>query len=128
MAKTPKKSSKSGKNNIICTARDLKKGERRGSMIECAQKKQIRYYGVKKADKVALDIMYGKKLKEPKLTYFDARAKALGIKYRADKVKQFIENAKRKDDKDKLKKYQSELEELRKKYAKVIKIVNKLKP
>jgi len=115
-------------SKLFCGARNLKEGERRGSMIECAQKKQIRYYGVKKADKVALDIMYKKKDKEPKLTYADTRAKALGIKYRADKVKQFIENAIKKDDKDKIKKYQFELEELRKKYAKVIKTVNKLKP
>jgi len=34
----------------VCSARALKTGETRGSMKECADKKQISYWGVKKAD------------------------------------------------------------------------------
>lgn len=47
------KQKKPGK--VVCMARDLKKGERRGSMSECADKKQIRYFGVKKVDKILLN-------------------------------------------------------------------------
>jgi hypothetical protein len=123
MAGETKKSSKKKKDNVVCSARDLKKGERRGSMMECAKKKQIRYYGVKKADKVALEVMYGKKVKKPKLSFPELVATARGLKYRAAKVREFIESAKKKDDEKKLKKYQDELEELKKKYAKVFKLI-----
>ena len=39
-----------------CGAGDVPKGAKRGTMRECAEKKQIRYYGIKKIDSKTLDI------------------------------------------------------------------------
>ena len=37
-------------SKINCGIGELKKGERRGTMKECADKGQVRYYGLKKID------------------------------------------------------------------------------
>jgi hypothetical protein len=37
-------------SKINCGIGELKKGERRGTMKECAEKGQVRYYGLKKID------------------------------------------------------------------------------
>src|SRR5437868_11007244 len=42
-------------DNIVCSARDLKKKERYGTMQECAKKGQIRRYGLYKVDKKILN-------------------------------------------------------------------------
>jgi hypothetical protein len=137
MVKTKKSSIKTEKKvkkvipekdkKITCSARELKKTERRGSMLDCAKKKQIRYYGVKKADSITIGLMFKKKEKAPKITLNEAVASMRGIKFRADKIKARIETAKLTHNKEKLEKNQAELEKLREKYAKVVKIVNKLR-
>ena len=41
--------------DIYCGIDDVPKGKRRGSMRECAEKKQVRYYGKYKVDNIALE-------------------------------------------------------------------------
>lgn len=41
-------------SKVYCGVKDLKKGERLGTMAECAKKDQIRYYGLKKIDSITL--------------------------------------------------------------------------
>lgn len=48
------------KDNKVCSARPLKAGETRGSMKECADKKQISYWGYKKADPLLVSSQFEK--------------------------------------------------------------------
>ena len=47
--------------SVYCGIADVPKDQHRGSMRECAEKKQIRYYGIKKVDKRTLDAVENKK-------------------------------------------------------------------
>ena len=47
--------------NIYCDVGDVPKGKKRGSMKQCAEKGQIKYYGEKKVDKKIIDSMLNKK-------------------------------------------------------------------
>jgi hypothetical protein len=42
-------------SNIFCGIGKMPKKSRRGTMQECAEKGQVRYYGIKKVDKKALE-------------------------------------------------------------------------
>ncbi|ATZ80330.1 hypothetical protein BMW23_0272 [Bodo saltans virus] len=48
-------------SNIFCDIGDVPKGKKRGSMKECAEKGQIKYYGEKKVDKNVLNIIIDKR-------------------------------------------------------------------
>jgi hypothetical protein len=47
--------------NIYCDVGDVPKGKKRGSMKQCAEKGQIKYYGEKKVDKKIIDSLLDKK-------------------------------------------------------------------
>ncbi|AYV84102.1 MAG: hypothetical protein Hyperionvirus17_22 [Hyperionvirus sp.] len=51
-------------SDIFCGIKKVPKGSRLGSMKECAEKKQVRYYGVKKIDAKLLEVAKGTK-KDP---------------------------------------------------------------
>ncbi len=50
-------------DDIYCGVGPIKKGAHRGTMKECAEKRQIRYYGVKKVDPRLVDVATGKRSK-----------------------------------------------------------------
>lgn len=70
-------------SNIYCGVGQIPKGKRLGSMKECAELKQIRYYGIKKIDSRLLDIVRSSKKKESrssllkKLVSYRAKIKVL---------------------------------------------------
>ena len=78
---------------IYCGVEELKKNERLGSAKECAELKQVRYYGLKKINKSILDDTKG--LSANKLAKKKKLYKLLGS-YRGDvdKLKEEIEDFK----------------------------------
>lgn len=48
-------------SKIYCDVGDVPKGKKRGSMVECAEKGQIKYYGEKKVDKKIIDSVIKRK-------------------------------------------------------------------
>lgn len=115
------------KTEIVCGVKDItKKNQRRGTMMECAEKKQIKYYGIKKVDKVIIDMLNEKKGSKKSYTLEEAVGKANGLKTRAKRILKDIETAKRKKDDKKLETLQKELEKTKKEYAKLVPIANKL--
>lgn len=110
---------------VSCSIKDLTKGQRRGTMMECADKKQIRYYGLKKIDKVILDKLTGKKSKR-QYTFNEALGKVNGLKTKAKHIMIKIEAATKKGDKEKLKVLQKELDKTKEEYAKIVPIAKKL--
>ena len=42
-------------SKIFCDVGEIPKGKKRGSMVECAEKGQIKYYGEKKVDKKIIE-------------------------------------------------------------------------
>ena len=47
-------------SDIYCGVSKIPKGQKRGSMKECAEKGQIRYYGIKKIDKKTMELAKNK--------------------------------------------------------------------
>ena len=63
-----------------CGIGDVPKGHKRGTMRECAEKKQIRYYGIKKIDSKTLDLSKKKNvIPETREKLFAERAFLVGI-------------------------------------------------
>lgn len=111
---------------IACSLNEPKKNQRRGTMIECARKKKINYYGVKKVDKKIVDMLTGKS-NEKLYTLSEARGKAMGMMTRANKLHDWIKQFKNQENKkDKVKKWTEELEEIKVSYRKMAQIVKKL--
>ena len=113
------------KIEIVCGIKEPKKNQRRGTMLECAEKKQIRYYGIKKVDKVILDMLNGTSKKKT-YTLDEAVGKANGLKTRASRIIKEIESAKRKNNDQKIETLKKEYEKIKKEYAKIVPIANKL--
>ena len=110
---------------IVCGVTEPTKKQRRGSMKECATRKQIRYYGIKKVDSITLSNMTSNK-KKYGYTLSEAVGKASALRTRAGKVKKFIASATRKGNDANVKKFQDEYAEIKKQYVKLVPIVNKL--
>jgi hypothetical protein len=96
---------------IFCGIGNIPKKARRGTMQECAEKGQIRYYGVKKIDPRLLEAAKEeKKNRKPKGR--DAIIiKIMTIKGKINKQKKIYDGEKDKDKKEKIKK---EIEKLKK--------------
>ena len=115
---------------IYCGVDKLKKTQRLGSAKECAELKQVRYYGLKKIDKSLLEntkgISVNKEAKQKKLY------KLLGS-YRGDvdKLKEEIEEIKDDDDlesdekKKKIKYKKQQIEKIQEKLGKAKILLNK---
>lgn len=110
---------------ISCGVKDLRKGFRRGNMMECARKKQVYFYGVKKVDKIIVDMINGKDGMKI-YTKEEALGKAGGIRTRVKHLNQWIENSKNNKAKaEKIKEWEAEIERLKKEYAKLVPIANR---
>lgn len=84
-----------------CGVNNVPKGKHRGSMKECAEKGEIRYYGIKKVDKRLIEGVKAKKYKKlNKPQMYAKRGELTGkIKALKDKIKSEKDDIK----KDKLK-------------------------
>lgn len=112
---------------IACGVSEPRKNQRRGSMMECARKKKINYFGVKKVDQKIVDMLTGKS-KNKIYTLNEATGSALGIASRAKKVHGWI--VQHKDNKkkiEKVKEWEKELEVLKTRYKNMVQIVEQLK-
>jgi len=87
-------------DNIYCGIGDIPKNNRRGTMKECVEKGQIRYYGIKKIDSVTL-----KSLKK-KESGGDIFMKIFKLHIHGKKLAQIY---KREKDEDKKKKLREEI-------------------
>ena len=115
---------------IICGVKEPTKNERRGTMKECAEKKQIRFWGVKKVDKIMINKMTigkGKNKEDDKnLSKNVIIGRARGFETRGKKIKIAIAEAEKEKDKKKIKKLTEEYDKVRKEYVKYAKMANKL--
>lgn len=115
------------KKKIVCSVQPLKKNERRGTMMECAKKRQIRYYGIKKVDNAIIDMLTNKKKRREEEAYFHkVVARASFIRTMTPRLKKKLEIAKNKNNKTKIKYYEDQLEKLNKEYKDLMPIANKL--
>jgi hypothetical protein len=115
---------------IYCGVDDLDKNQRRGTAKECAELKQIRYYGLKKVSKEVADEYKGipveSELKEKRLVKIMG-----GLRGKIEAIKEEIHDYKEEDDYKKNKTYQKAVknleEELKEKKDKLTKTLQKLK-
>jgi hypothetical protein len=96
-----------------CGIGEIPKGYRRGSMKECAERGQIRYYGIKKIDSTTLETAKVKK-ESPKiilgkLIALDGKAKRLVREYKHEK-----DPDKKEKIKQQVKKIEEKMKQLRK--------------
>ena len=95
-----KKKSKKTPSKIFCGITDpIPKGYRLGSMVECLEKNQVRYYGLKKIDSKVLGLASKKKDTE---TESQLQIKAAGLKGKLTKIKRDLDNSTNLNDKKKL--------------------------
>ena len=100
-------------SDVFCGIGKIPTKSRRGSMKECAEKKQIRYYGIKKVDSKILEIAMGtKKNKDSRENVLKEMSKYRG---RMTKYKKAVAGAKTKEDKAK---FQKELDAATKQFDK----------
>ena len=111
---------------IECGVKEPKGNSRRGTMLECAAKKQIRYFGVKKIDKIILDKLIHKDIKKITFTLPEAIGKVAGLRTRIKRVEKTLEIAEKKGDEEKVAVYEKEIDQAKKELAKMIPIAKKL--
>lgn len=107
---------------VNCGVRPLKKGERRGTMQECVDKKQIRYYGIKTIDKVLLNEVLGKKKPEKadtELKTNELRGKMTGMISKVKRLRPYQESAKKKGDTKDAERLEKEINQLKAKFNKL---------
>ena len=108
-------------SKINCGIGNLKKNQKRGSMKQCSDKGQIRYYGLKKVDKRIIDNL--KKDKKMKISRGDILKKltVLRVKIKNNKSKIMAEKDKEKKEKlkDKTRKIIDEYNSYKKEYEKL---------
>ena len=118
------------KKEVYCGIDSLKKNQKRGTAKECAELKQVRYYGLKKVTKDVAEEYKGipveSKLREKRL------AKMIGsLRGKIDRIKEEIKDYKEEDDYKKNKTYQKAVKELEKELKeskeKLVKVGQKLK-
>jgi hypothetical protein len=84
-----------------CGTGKIPKNSKRGSMIECAKKGQVRYYGLKKIDSRIIENVA--KLRKKKVSKEQVREKVFILKARVKKMIKNIKAEKDQDTKDKMK-------------------------
>ena len=108
----------------VCGIRDLKKGERRATMVECIKKRQVRYFGIKKIDKVLLDMARAKKKRPENMTTEELVGKSFGMKTRAANIKKEQEIAKKKGNDDEYDRLQVEYDKIKREFPYYAKLTN----
>lgn len=92
----------SKKKEVYCGIKPLKKNQKLGSMKECADKKQIKYWGIKKAD--AKLVEYARKSSKGRETLTSMKLKIVKLRGKQARLKKLISGEKIKAEKDKLQK------------------------
>lgn len=114
---------------INCGVKALKKGEKRGTMQECIDKKQVRYYGIKTIDKILLDELLQKKKPEKALTELsihEVSATMSAIIHNIKRKREYQTEAKKKGETTKVDKFEKEINALKTKYKKYEKRLKQL--
>jgi hypothetical protein len=88
--------------NIYCGIKKVPSNSRLGTMKECAEKKQIKYYGVKKIDNKLLEIAIG--AKKDKNTRENALKEVFKLKGRVKNLEGKLQVTKDKEAKEEIKK------------------------
>ncbi len=109
-------------SKVYCSIGNVPKNKKRGSMKECIEKKQIRYYGIKKVDsKLVASVLKSKKnqnnIEKIKLKEITLSARLKKIKTEYDK-----ENKRSKSQKN-----EKKINELKGKYNKLADQINELR-
>ena len=86
--------------NIYCGSKKVPKNKRLGSMIECAEKGQVSYWGLKKIDTRIIDNVKSK----IKISLDKSRANKIKLDARLKKMLKDLDSAKDKEKKQSLKK------------------------
>lgn len=107
-------------NDIYCGIEDVPKGSRRGSMKDCAEKKQIRYWGLHKIDPRTIE--GAKKTTKGKDTRFKLGKAVVTARVRTDKLRDKVKYEK---DKAKKKEYEKELKAMMKTLVDAVNKFNK---
>ena len=109
-------------SGIYCSIGDVPKNKHRGTMKECVEKKQVRYYGIKKVDKILLATLNKEKKKKKSLDKLkEHEAKYVG---RLQKIKREYDKEMKKKENEKNEKLGAELKS---KYNKVAQKINDLR-
>ncbi len=115
-------------SDIYCGIKKMRKGSRRGSMRECAEKGEVRYYGVKKIDSKILEIAKApSKARNELNTVEKVRMKIIQTKGKMRKVINDMELKKNKEDSKKMKELKKDMDELKKEEEKYKKMLQDLK-
>ena len=106
-----------------CGAGKIPKDAKRGSAKECAQKGQIRYYGLKRIDSKTLEEGKAERKKGKPETRDELMIKMAGLRGVLAKNTRFLEGN---TDEDKKKPYQKKVDETKKKLEVVVNKIKKL--
>jgi hypothetical protein len=91
------KSKKEPKLKVFCGITQPPKGHKIGSMKECLEKKQVRYYGIKKIDSRLVD-----SVNDNKASKLEIISKMASLRGRLDRLKKDVETTKNTNDKKKM--------------------------
>jgi len=106
---------------VVCGIGKVGKNQKLGSMKECAEKKQIRYWGVNKVDPKILEL--AKKGSRKGDTRLSVLKQMMGLRGKISKIQKQLKTEKDKKEKDKLEKekakFEAELNVVVKKFDKI---------
>lgn len=109
-------------SDIYCGIEKIPKNKKRGSMKECAENGQIRYYGLKKVDSRLIEnALNEKKLKASGTSKLDKKIEDLNIDAAglSGKLKKILNQIKGEKNKDAKEKMEKEVEKIREKLKKI---------
>jgi len=105
-------------SKIFCDVGEIPKGKKRGSMVECAEKGQIKYYGEKKVDKKIIESMAkrktGSKRGNAEAQIENIKIKLAGISGKIKAITRKIDNE---DDKKTIKQLEKDKKSLEKTFG-----------
>ncbi len=106
-------------SKIFCDVGEVPKTKKRGSMKECAEIGQIKYWGEKKIDKKMIELVVDGKKKKKSLSVMKKEYETLMIKSAgiAGKVKNLIRKIQSEKDEKKIKKLKAEKQKLEKQFT-----------
>ena len=110
-------------SKVYCGIGKIPKNQRKGTMKECAEKKQVRLYGLYKIDPQLVNPKAKPSSKEKKMGKNDIRAMIFKFKGRFQRLKAELEAAK--TDKDK-KRIKNEMEETKKEHNHYTMVIKKM--
>lgn len=118
-------------SNVYCGVRDVPAGKKRGSMKQCAEKGEVRYYGLNKVDERLLEFLRDPKQKP--MSRDKVFIKMSSLKMKLKKMQIVVSDAQKESQKKKtataIKKFEKLRDTFNKKveeYNKIVRLFNKL--